>query len=284
MTRRLVAVLPALALAAAAAASRGSAQPVVRGYAVAPDVTVRLYIPAGTLRIEAWERDSIHFAGTLGANAAVFGGGARTHVKLGVEARSHTDSTIPAAQVVVQVPRRARLWVKMIDGDLAVSGTTVELEAYTVRGRVDVHDVAGSTTVESIDAPVTLTDAIGDVRVRGSRAPVTLERVRAALSVSTVSGGVTLRASGVDGRIETVGGTIDVGGVRAGGVLELQSHSGTIVLRLDPRGVPALDLSSRRGTTPQPRLRGDARYGRIAARSFRGDVRVELTTRRQRSR
>lgn len=267
-----------MSLGAITAAPLAVAQPVARGFAAAPDVSMRLYVPAGTLRVEPWDRDSIHLAGTLGANASLFGGGARTHIKLGVEARTSTDGTIPVADLVVHVPRRARVWIKMIDGTMTVRGLRQELEAYTVRGRVEVRDVAGSTTIESIDAPVLLTDATGDVRVRGSRGTVRLERVDATLSVSTVSGRVELVRSLSEGRIETVGGAIAVDGVRAGGLLELQSHGGAVLVTVDAQRAPLLDLSSRQGVVQPPPVTGKAQYGRITARSFKGDVTVQVNT------
>lgn len=233
---------------------------------------MRLYVPSGTLSVETWDRDSVHLEGTLGANASLFGGGARTHIKLGIEARSNGDSTLPQARVQVRVPRRARLWIKMIDGQLAVSGTREELEAYTVRGSIVVRNVAGNTSVESIDAPVTITDASGNLRVRGSRGAVSLKGIRATMSVSTVSGKVGLLGSIAEGRVETIGGRIEVDGVAPGGTLELQSHNGVLDIRVPKSRIPLLDLSSRSGTVRGKELRGAASNGHIIARSFKGDV------------
>jgi hypothetical protein len=269
--RRAVALV-AMPILLAAAPSLASAQQVTRGHPAAADAAIRLYMPAGVLRVEVWDRDSIALRGTLGANASLFGGGAREALKLGVEARSATDGTLPTADLIVSVPRRARLWVKMIDGTLEVSGLRNELEAYTVRGRVTVYDLAGVVSIESIDAPIDARLVRGDLRVRGGRGAVVLEQLSATLSISTVSGAVTLRRSSADGRIETIGGAITVDGVRKDGRLELQSHSGTVRLAVDARRPPRLQLSSRRGQVPSPAARGDPRLGEIIARSFRGDV------------
>jgi len=267
----LLALLPTLGAVSSPARDRGE-QPVSRGFATTPDVTMRLYVPSGTLNVETWDRDSVHLEGTLGANASLFGGGARTHIKLGIEARSNGDSTLPQARVEVRVPRRARLWIKMIDGQLAVSGTREELEAYTVRGSIVVRNVAGNTSVESIDAPVTITDVSGNLRVRGSRGAVSLKGIRATMSVSTVSGNVELRGSAAEGRVETIGGRIEVDGVAPGGTLELQSHNGVLDIRVPKPRIPLLDLSSRSGTVHGKELRGAASNGHIIARSFKGDV------------
>lgn len=272
----LSAMLAAM-LCLGAAPARAHAQGVARGFGATPDVTMRLYVPAGALRVEAWDRDSVHVEGTLGANASLFGGGARTHIKVGVEARSANDGTLPTADFRVMVPRRARLWIKMVDGTLSVSGLREELEAYTVRGRMDVRDVSGTISIESIDAPVTMQHISGDVRIRGSRGLVTLEQVDATLSVTTVSGGVALVRSAAEGRIESIGGGIAVDGVRQSSTLELQSHSGTLRIALTGPRWPLLKLSSRGGAVRDQGGRGDARIGRIVARSFKGDVLVVRT-------
>jgi len=267
----LLALLPMFGAASVRPSARGE-QPVSRGFATTPDVTMRLYVPSGTLSVETWDRDSVHLEGRLGANASLFGGGARTHIKLGIEARSNGDSTLPDATVQVRVPRRARLWIKMIDGQLQLAGTREEVEAYTVRGSIVVRDVAGNTSVESIDAPVTISDATGNLRVRGSRGAVSLRSIRATMSVSTVSGNVSLLGSAAEGRIETIGGRIEVDGVAAGGTLELQSHNGVLDIRVQKSRVPLLDLSSRSGTVRGQELRGAVSNGHVIARSFKGDV------------
>lgn len=255
----------------------GASQAVSRGWRVTADASLRLYLPSGSLRVMVWDRDSVHVGGTLGTNASLFGGGASSHVKLGVEADDMRNGTLPSASLVVRVPRRARVWVKMIDGALSVSGTRAELEAYTIRGRVVVEDVAGSTTIESIDAPVTLNNATGDVRVRGSRAIVVLDRVNAFVSITTVSGAVVTTQSPIEGRIETVGGAITVRGVRDGARLGLQSHAGNVLLELPAERIPWMELSSYRGVVRRAdTARGRPEFGRIDARSFRGNITVSL--------
>jgi hypothetical protein len=251
---------------------RGGEHPVSRGFSTTADVTMRLYVPSGTLIVDTWDRDSVHLEGRLGANASLFGGGSRTHIKLGVEARSNADAALPQAMLRVRVPRRARLWIKMIDGSMEVAGTRQELEAYTVRGSIAVRDVSGSTTIESIDAPVTISAASGDLRVRGSGGAVALTDVQATMSLSTVSGDVTVTRSAAEGRVETIGGRIAVDGVAAGGTLELQSHNGALDIRIPGARIPVLELSSRSGTVIGKTLRGSATHGHIIARSFKGNV------------
>lgn len=253
-----------------------SVQPVpppFRGFAVTPDVTMRIYVPAGRIRLATWSRDSIAVSGTIGPNASFFGGaGLRTHVKFGVEARAG-DSTMPRADLLITIPRAARVWIKMIDGEIDARGTTGELEAYVVRGRITVHDVGGVTVLESIDAPVDVERASGDLRVRGSKGGVTLRGVTGTASVATVSGPVSLTDFSAEGRVETIGGDVTLtGGPLGGATLDVQTHAGTITLGVLAARSPLLDLSSRAGPVQMPKLVQAAANGRITARSFKGRI------------
>ena len=254
-------------------ATRG--QPFHRGYPTTPDVTMRVYVPVGRVRVVPWARDSVDVSGTLGANASVFGGGSRTHLKLGVESLVAADSTMPRADLVVRIPRAARVWIKTIDGDIDVRGTTGEVEAYAVRGRIAIREVRGVTVIESIDAPVHVEYAEGDLRVRGGKGDVSLANVRGTVSVATISGAVTLTAFTADGRIETIGGTVTFGsGVLNGVQLDIQTHSGGIAIAVPATRSPVLELSSRAGATALPTLRQSSANGRITARSFKGRITV----------
>lgn len=250
-----------------------SLQPVHRGYAATRDVAIRIYVPAGRVQVVTWSRDSVDLAGTIGANASVFGGGSRTHVKLGVESRTASDSTMPRADLVISVPRAARVWIKTIDGDIDVRGTTGELEAYAVRGRIAVHDVSGVTSLESIDALVTVDRATGDLRVRGGKGDVSLVTVQGTVSVATISGAVSLSEFNGDGRVETIGGNVAFrSGSLAGMQLDIQTHAGAITLLLPAARAPTLDLSSRAGLPRLPKLAQSPANGRIVARSFKGRI------------
>jgi hypothetical protein len=258
-----------------AQARDAAAQQISRGFATSADVTMRLYVPAGRVRVTTWARDSVHVRGTLSKNADMFGGGSRTHIKFGIETRARGDTILPYADWDVTVPAGSRLWLKMIDGDMHVAGVSGELELYAVRGAIVVEGVRGVTSVESIDAPVTVRDARGDVRVRGSRGRVALQDVQGTLSVATVSGPVSLTRVAAEGRVETIGGAIDVtGGSLVGAMMELQSHSGAISLSLDAKQVPVLDLSSRAGPILGDQLIGHAKHGQLMARSFKGRITV----------
>jgi hypothetical protein len=276
------AVALALAVNALAAPSRLPAQarpavtPLHRGYAATRDVALRVYLPAGRVRLVAWERDSVDITGTLNDGSTFFGGGARTHVKFGAE--SQGSASLPGGDIVVRVPRGARAWVKGTTAAIDVQGVKGELELYAVGGSIAVRDAGGVISVESIDAPVTISRSSGEVRVRGGKGRLVLDGVTGTVSVTSVSGAVELvgpRAP--EARVETIGGAVRVDyGTYGGTTLELQSHAGDITVVVDRTKRPLLELTSRLGRMPKPTPAGDRKEGRIVARSFRGGINVEF--------
>lgn len=253
--------------------------PVHRGYRVNADVSLRIYVPAGRVRIVAWDRDSIDVAGTVAASAAFFGGGGGTHAKLGVESRNQQDTTLANADLVVSVPRKARAWVKLTTGSIDATGVTGELELYAVGGSIEVQRGSGVLSVESIDAGVSVSGFSGALRVRNGKAQVRLADIVGTASVASVSGSVELTgASAPDARVETIGGRIDVSVKRFGGAtLDLQTHSGDITIDADKSRAPAFDVLSRGGKVSNPVTAGNPKEGRVTARSFKGAINVRVT-------
>ncbi len=239
---------------------------------------MRIYAPAGCVKVRVWSRDSIDVAGTIAAGASLFGGGSRDAVKFGVEAQRTGDTRLPAVDWVVTVPRNARVWVKMTSGRIESDGSSGELELYAVSGSITVRDATGVTSIESIDADVGISSSSGDVRIRSGKARVELRDMRGTASITTVNGPVFVRgASAPDGRIETIGGPISIEASQLrGAVLDLQTHSGPITAVVPRRAVPLLDLVSRTGTVTNPARGGAATWGKITARSFRGTITVRI--------
>ena len=283
--RVLVATLATLCVATAAVSQASSSMPSpttparLRGFSASATVSMRIYVPTGRIRIRTWDRDSIAITGTIGARSEMFGGGDRDHVKLGVEPIRTGDPALASADLLVTVPRRARLWIKATVATIDVQGIAGELEAYAVGGSITVQNASGVISLESLDAPVQVDSVRGDLRIRGGKAPVVVTNTSGTASISSVSGSVTLLGSAAECRIETIGGDISLDATRLRGVLaELQTHAGAIRIDTDTRASPLLELSSRTGRVSAPVPRGLAANGRVVARSFRGSISVTTTT------
>lgn len=252
--------------------------PIARGWAVAPDVALRIWLPSGQLELEAWDRDSLDVTGTAARGASFFGGagaGGRG-AKFGVEAKRRDDPALPGGTLRVRVPRGARVAVKLTEGRVTAIGTAGSLEVLTVTGDVAIRQASGSVTVETIDAVVRISASVGAIRVRNGGGAVTLTDVQGSLTLTTVGGNIAVEGTGLgDGRLETIGGTITVNGTLAPRArLDLQTHDGAITLALDRGAVPRLDLATRGGLVRNGLGLGDAKFGEIVGRSFKGGINV----------
>ncbi len=278
MSRALGAALAALLVMA----SSPTPEAIHRGWATTADVALRIWLPTGTVQVDCWDRDSIDVRGTPGKASVFFGGTAPggASAKFGVEPRRRNEPALASADLRVLVPRRARIAVKMTDGRVTTIGTTGSLEVLTVTGEVTIREARGSVTVETIDATVRIRETQGAVRVRNGGGVVSLADVQGTMTLTTVGGSISVDGTGLgDGRLETLGGSIAVRGtIRPHARLEVQSHDGPITLVLDQSAVPRLDLATRGGILRNGLGLGNARFGEVLGRSFKGGISVVART------
>lgn len=271
MIRRIAAALALLVPAGA-----NAQLPLPHRFVASANVSLRIWVPSGTVRVETWDRDSIMVTGTIAKSAHFYGGGSGRGAKLGIENNDPKDTRMARGDLVVTVPRKAHVWVKMTDGEVLATHTAGELEVITVAGSITIQDASGVVSVETIDAAVKIAGVSGEVRVRGGGGNVELAEIHGTLTVATVSGKVDLSgASMPDARIETIGGRVALtGGVMPTALVEVETHNGGVVLSLNPVAVPWLTLSTRGGVVRNNLGAGSIKAGRINVRSFSGNINV----------
>jgi hypothetical protein len=265
-----------------------------------PGGSVRILNPVGRVRVIGWDADSLAIVGSLAAEAGHFyaTGTARVY-KLGVDVP--TDARSPgAAELEVRVPRRASVWVKSATADIEVTGVDGPLDLNSVSGTIHVLGTPQDVTAETMDGAVEVAGGTGRTRVKTVSGGILLRGASEDVGASTLSGSIVVRAAGWQrggtgvqrGRFESVTGTITfVGDVGRGGVLELESQSGTIDLQLPAPTVADFDLLTIGGTitndltqaTPERRAVGrgaELRFStgsggaQVTVRSFKGPIRL----------
>lgn len=271
------------------AASSLEAQKVSRGMRLQPDGAIRIYNNVGSVRVIGWNRDSIAVRGSLGEGNELHFGGNASGVKMFVEGR---DERNPAPAVIeVMVPARAKVWVKTASADIDVTGVTGSLDLYVVGGKISVKGNPADVNAEAIDGSITIVGSPGWLRAKSASGDVTLDGSSSDVTLSTVSGKVDAEGAGFEkARFETVTGSIRFSGsFRPGGLVNFDTHSGSIEVGLSPGTPVDFDVVSIAGsitnklTSSRP-MKG--RYGRgselttssagggtrVAIRSFKGPV------------
>ena len=282
-------VLSLVFLVVAAGAPAAAQTRVDRGLPLNSDGAIRIYNTIGSVRVTGWARDSIAVRGTLGEGNVLHFGGGRNGVKMFVEGRDERNPA--AASIEVMVPVKSKVWVKTASADIDVSGVTGSLDLYVVGGRINVTGNPTDLNAEAIDGSIKVVGRPGWVRAKSGSGDVTLDGSSADVTLSTVSGKIDADGTGYEkAKFETVtGGIRFAGSFRRGGLVNFDSHSGSIEVGISAGSPGDFDVVSIAGpisnklTSIRPTK---GRYGkgselttssggggtRVSIRSFKGSV------------
>ena len=288
-----------LVLGLALLARHGTAQERVEArFALDGRGSVRIMNPFGRIRVTGWDSESLAVSGRLAPQAGRFyaAGDARVR-KLGVEV-SLDERSAGTADLEVRVPRRASVWVKSATADIDVEGVDGTLDLNSLSGTIHVVGTPQDVTAETMDGAVEIAGGTGRARAKTVSGGILLRGASEDLGASTLSGTIVVRAAGWQrggtgvqrGRFESVTGDIRFEGeVGRGGVVELESQSGKVEVRVPPNTVADFDLLSIGGVitntltaaVPQRRAAGvgqELRFStgtggaQVTVRSFKGTI------------
>jgi hypothetical protein len=265
-------------------------QQVSRGFQLDADGSLRVTVPAGSVRITAWDRDSVSITGTIAPGGGSFYGGGRGRGgKMAVD-NGDMSGTGPGADLEIRVPARARLWVKTVGAEVTVEGALGEVECISVAGSIRITGQPKVLGAETMDGRVTVEGAGGVMRIRTGGGNVTVRGPGGDVTVSSVGGTIDVTADKLErGRLESVTGTVRfTGNVVPGGALETETHSADVVLRflgdLDAEvtlvsvGGMVFNKIAPKGTAPpkgKPVVFVAGEGGaQVSARSFKGNVTI----------
>lgn len=268
-------------------------QKVDRRHAVTRDVYVRINGAFASLRVTAWDRDSMALVGDAPKGTRVDGGASEPPskgVKYYLEAPTGTPAT---ARLELFVPAGATVWAKAANATMEVSGVTGGLDLNVIGGRIAVNGTPRELNVESMDGAVTVTGSPGWMRVKTASGNVVVNGGSPDAGVTTVSGTITAQGGDYErARIESVTGNVVFGGtLRRAGSLTIDSHSGTIDLALPVKASLDIEATTIAGSiinnvtsrrpTPGREGRGEELSlglgigdARATLRSFKGNIRL----------
>lgn len=195
------------------------------------DGSIRVFNPAGTIRIIGWDKDSVRWVGELAPGQQLFGGGSPRMAKVGV------GGADAAARLTVQVPRRAKVVIDAAESGVDVEGVRGPIEISGGGGAIRLTGSPVRVTIQTVDGAVTLTGGpFRSTEVRTAGGMIRVEGARGELVLSSVTGAIFAEADSITrGGITTVAGVIRLGAsVDPTGTLTVESHGGDIQLRFDP--------------------------------------------------
>ena len=266
--------------------------------AAKPNVSMRLSGAVSSVKVIAWQHDSISITGAVGAGSTFQGGpleasGPLTGMKFYVEAAN--DASAAPNKIELRVPRDARVWIKAGSADLDVQGVAGGLDLNIVGGSVKVTGKPRELIVESMDGSVSFTGDAQFAKIKTATGDITFTGRGEDMTLTTVSGTINVDGGGREpierGRMESVTGAILFGAdIKRGGDIRFDTHSGAIDLRLAANANVEVDASTitgsieNRWTSRRPIAGREGRgmeFGgtngnggaHIQIRSFKGNVR-----------
>jgi Putative adhesin len=286
------AALGALLLAASAtspamAQPTSSDGPVLGARRLSAIGAVKIFVPAGSVRVVGWDRDSLVVRGRVGRGAKFYLSAVPNGAKLGIDESSEDTTHVPA-DLVVYMPRRGTISAKTVSAPVSVRDVSGWI--YSVSGSVDVSGAASSMDVQSMTGNIDANVVAPWIRITAGDGNVLLRGSPEDADVSTISGALNVEArSIVRGQFASVTGDIHyVGAPPAGGIFELTSHSGAVELSVPATASAVFTLSSVTGqiinglTQVRPvssgphslRLNIGRGEAQVTVRTFKGAIRL----------
>ena len=200
----------------------------------------------GSVAVRMWDRDEIRIQADHSQ---------RTRLDIrrrGATVSVELDGRRPdiAVHYTIDVPKNIDLDLEGLVLDVEVDGVYGDIVIETLQGTVDVRNSGGELDAETLSGSIDIDGFDGDVMASSTSQHVTLRRVRGAIQIEAVSGVVALHditASALE--IESISGGIEFSGsLDPGGHHVFMSHSGEVVLDLEPGAHLSLEISNHSGS------------------------------------
>jgi len=225
-------------------ADSASAQTSVeRRMALNPGAAIKGFVPAGTVRIIGWDRDSLVITGSVAPSERFYFGGGRAGVKFGVEARSAGAESQPS-RLVIHVPKSSQVSMKAVSANIQAVDASGWF--YTVGGSINVAGRVGEVEAEAMDGSVSVTATARWVRARTASGTLRLTGDIEDATASSITGSVFISSSGLArGQFGSVTGDIVfTAPLEEGGVFSFDNHSGSVELRLAPSAAGSFSVTT----------------------------------------
>jgi hypothetical protein len=283
-----LAVLVALCVAGGVAAQSSATDgPLLRARHATPAPQIKMFNPAGSVRIVGWNRDSIVMRGRIAQGEAFYLVGSDSEMKLGITEHSDNRPMAPC-DLVIYLPKHSRVSLKTVTG--SITGSDVSGWFYTVSGGVRLSGSATTIDVQSMSGNVDLNVVTPWARARTGDGNLLIRGEPQDVDASTIGGTLSIASAAIlRGQFGSVSGDVHyAGSPAAGAIYDFSNHSGAIDLLLAKSVSGVFSLSSILGaiengfsevrpiaSTPRSIRLSLGRGGaQVAARTFKGTIRL----------
>lgn len=190
---------------------------------------------AGSIRIEAWDKNEVKITGTLGKDVEdlkVKAEGKKTLIEVVYPKNARNISE--GADLVIMAPRGSSLEAECISAPITVDGLTGEIEASNISGEVMIKGKCRRIDAETISGKLTVDGGAPEVSIQSISGLVSADGDEAEVEAQSVSGDIELTfAKFIQLSVESVSGSADIrGDLAKGGHFDFDLVSGNLTLAL----------------------------------------------------
>jgi len=225
-------------------------RPVSETRPLAPDGILEIHNIAGSVTVIGGA-SQVEITGTLGDDVEkleLTGGGDRLEVRVKTPRHSQGRQDL-AADLVIRAPAGARLEVETVSASIDVEGMDDRLELESVSGNVHCKTQPRLLSIETVSGEIRSAGALEWAEVESVSGKLDLGSVSGRLEASTVSGAISVTGGTLEeGRFSSVSGRVEIAtDLVPGGDLEIEGHSGGVVLDLPPGVSATFDVETYSG-------------------------------------
>ena len=271
----------------------GAQQTVERTAAASANGVVEIENIAGSVRVEAWDRNEVSMRAELGRGVERVdfeSESGETHIRV---VYPRNGRNVGGADVVVRVPAGSRIRAEGVSAEVTVQNVRGDVEAASVSGNVNITGSSRAVKAESVSGNVVVSAATNDVRASSVSGRVQVTGATGFIEAETTSGDVVVEgrdASTVS--LHSVSGRVAYrGSLERNGSVNMESFSGTVDFAVPANTVGDFEASTFSGgitnefnnERPQTERRGpgselEFSTGRNGAQielsSFSGTIRI----------
>ena len=292
LKKMVPAALALLLIPAWAQAQQTQPQTVERSGSAAPNGEVEIENVAGSIRVEAWDRNEVSMTARLGRGIERVDfeiEGSTTQIEV---VYPRHGRNVEGAELVVRVPVGSRVHVEGVSAEVVVQGVRGDVDAESVSGNVRVSGATRVVHAASVSGNVVVEAATNDVRAESVSGRVQLNGATGYIEAETTSGDIA-----VDGRdassvsLQSVSGRVAYrGSLTRNASVNIESFSGTVDFVVPANTVGDFEASTFSGgidngfndTRPRTERRGPGSElefstgngAEIELNSFSGTIRI----------
>jgi len=176
-----------------------------------PDARVSVSNVAGSIEVEAWDKNELHLTGTLAEEVEKLEiTGSESSLKIEVKLPKRTRNTGDTV-LKLKVPAGIALDARGVSADITAKGLRGEIEAESVSGDIELDVASKRVEASSVSGDVTVRAPAEATRVESVSGDVTVRGVKGELHSESVSGDVTVQAREVRVlEVKTVSGDLEL--------------------------------------------------------------------------